>query len=102
MHIKKGMTVRVISGNDRGKQGKVLRVIPKTNRVIVEGVNFVKRATRPTQTNPGGGFVEKEAAINASNLMVVVGGQTTRIGYKKLEDGSKVRIATKTGEELES
>ncbi len=102
MNIKKGMTVRVISGNDRGKQGKVLRVFPKKNRVIVEGVNFVKRATRPTQTNPSGGFVEKEASINVSNVMVVVGGKTSRIGYKMLDDGTKVRIATKTGEEIES
>ncbi|MFH1851641.1 MAG: 50S ribosomal protein L24 [Candidatus Neomarinimicrobiota bacterium] len=102
MHIRKGMLVRVISGNDRGKEGRVLRVYPKTGRVIVEGVNFIKRATRPTQTNPGGGFIEKEAAVNASNVMLLVGGQTTRIGYKKLEDGSKVRIATKTGEEIES
>ena len=102
MHIKKGMTVRLISGNDRGKQGKVLRVFPKTNRVIVQGANFVKRATRPTQANPSGGFVEKEAPVNASNVMVVVGGETSRIGYKKLEDGTKVRIAIKTGEEIES
>ncbi len=102
MNVKKGMTVRVITGNDRGKQGKVLRVFPGQNRIIIEGVNFVKRATRPTQTNPSGGFVEKEAPINASNVMVVVGGQTSRIGYKKLEDGTKVRIATKTGEEIES
>lgn len=102
MHIRKGMLVRVISGNDRGKEGRVLRVYPKTGRVIVEGVNFIKRATRPTQTNPGGGFIEKEAAVNASNVMLLVGGQTTRIGHKKLEDGSKVRIATKTGEEIES
>ena len=102
MHVKKGMTVRVISGDDRGKQGKILFVFPKTNRVIVQGINFVKKATRPTQSNPGGGFVEKEAALNASNVMVVVGGQTSRIGYKKLEDGSKVRIASKTGEEIDT
>lgn len=102
MHLKKGMTVRLISGNDRGKQGKILHVFPKTNRVIVQGVNFVKRATRPTQTNPSGGFVEKEASINASNVMIVVGGNTSRIGFKKLEDGTKVRIAKSTGEEIES
>jgi large subunit ribosomal protein L24 len=101
MHIKKGMTVRVISGNHKGQEGKVLRVFPKQNRVIVEGVNFVKRATRPSQQNPGGGFVEKEAPIHVSNVMVVVGGQTTRIGYRKLEDGTKVRIAKKTGGEIE-
>ncbi len=102
MHVKKGMMVRVISGNDRGKQGKILHVFPKTDRVIVQGINFVKKATRPTQSNPGGGFIEKEASLSASNVMAVIGGQTSRIGYKKLDDGTKVRIASKTGEEIES
>lgn len=102
MFLKKGMTVKVISGNNKGSQGKVLFVFPKTNRVIVEGVNFIKRATRPSQQNPTGGFVEKEAPIHVSNVMVIHGGSPTRIGYKKLEDGSKVRIAKRTGEEIES
>ncbi|RMF06925.1 MAG: 50S ribosomal protein L24 [Candidatus Neomarinimicrobiota bacterium] len=102
MRLKKGMTVRVISGNHRGEEGKILRVFPKSKRVIVEGVNFIKRATRPSQENPTGGFVEREAPIHISNVMLVQGGSTTRIGYKYLEDGTKVRIAQKTGEEVES
>lgn len=101
MHIKKGMIVRVISGNDKGKEGKVLHIFPNSNKVIVESVNFVKRATRPTQTNPTGGFVEKESAIHVSNVLPIYKGKTTRVGYKILEDGRKVRVAVKTGEELE-
>ncbi len=102
MFVKKGMTVRVISGNHKGSEGKVLRVFPKQNRVLVEGVNFIKRATRPSQENQAGGFVEKEAPINISNVMVVHGGNASRIGYKILEDGTKVRISRKTGQEIEN
>ena len=101
MHIKQGMTVKVISGNHKGEQGKVLRVFPKKQLAIVEGVNFIKRATRPTQENPGGGFVEKEATIHVSNLIIVHGGKASRIGYKYLEDGTKVRISKATGQEIE-
>jgi large subunit ribosomal protein L24 len=100
MEIKKGMTVRVISGNHKGQEGKVLFVFPKRQRVIVEGINFIKRHTRPTQDNPQGGIVEKEAPIHISNLMVVHGGQPTRVGHKFLEDGTKVRISKRTGEEI--
>ena len=100
MHIKKGLTVRVISGNNRGEEGKVLHVFPKKERVIVEGVNFIKRHTRPSQENPQGGIVEREGTLHVSNVMVVHDGRTTRIGYKKLESGLKVRIASKTGEEI--
>ena len=100
MYIKTGMIVRVIRGNHRGEEGKVLIISPKKERVIIEGVNLIKRHTRPSQENPQGGIVEKEAALHISNLMVVHGGKPTRVGYKKLEDGSKVRIANKTGEEI--
>ncbi len=100
MHIKQGMTVRVIRGNHRGEEGKVLYVFPKKERVIIEGVNLIKRHTRPSQENPQGGIVEKEAALHVSNLMVIHGGKPTRVGYKKLDDGSKVRVAVKTGEEI--
>ena len=100
MHIKKGMTVRVISGNNRGEEGKVLHVFPKKERVIVEGINFIKRHTRPSQENPQGGIVEREGTLHVSNVMVVHDGRTTRIGYKKLDNGLKVRIASKTGEEI--
>ena len=100
MNVKNGMTVRVISGNHRGEEGKVLHVFPKKERIIVEGVNFIKRHTRPSQENPQGGIVEREAAMHISNVMVMHGGKPTRVGYKKLDDGSKVRIARKTGEEI--
>ncbi len=101
MYLRKGMLVRVIKGNHKGSEGKLLYVFPKENRAIVEGVNMVKRSIRPTQENPSGGFSEKEAPINLSNLMVVQKGQITRIGYKILDDGSKVRVALKTGQEIE-
>lgn len=101
MHIKKGDVVKVIAGKYKGKEGKVLKVFLKTNRVIIEGVNLVKRATRPSQQNPKGGIVEKEAAIHVSNTMLVVNGKPTRVGTRILNDGSKVRYSKKTGETLE-
>ena len=99
MLIKKGMIVRVISGAHKGLEGKVLFASPKKQRVIVEGVNFIKKSTRPSQENQSGGIVEKEASIHVSNVMVLQNGQVSRIGYKTLEDGSKVRIFKKTNEE---
>lgn len=101
MHIKKNMIVRVISGNHKGSEGKVLYIFPDVNKVIIEGVNLVKRATRPSQDNPAGGFVEKEAPLHVSNVLPVYKGNATRVGYKKLDNGRKVRIAVKTGDELE-
>lgn len=98
MKIKKGDMVKVISGNYRGKTGKVLKVLPVRNRAIVEGINFVKRHSRPTQTNPQGGIIEREASIHLSNLMLIVNATPTRVGYTRLEDGKKVRVARKTGE----
>ncbi len=71
MHIRKNDLIIVISGNERGKTGKVLKTFPRTNRIIVEGISFIKRHTKATQTNPQGGIVEKEAPINASNVMIV-------------------------------
>ena len=100
MKVKKGDMVRVLSGNSRGKTGKVLKILPDRNRAIVEGVNFIKRHTRPSQSIPQGGIVEREAAVHISNLMVVVGGTATRVGYKHLEDGKKVRYGKKTGETI--
>ena len=101
MLIKKEMIVRVISGAHRGAEGKVLFVSPKRKRIIVEGVNFIKKSSRPTQENPNGGIVEKEASLHISNVMVLQGGKVSRIGYKILDDGSKVRIFKKTNEETE-
>jgi|TARA_B110000014_G_C19709187_1_gene370986 large subunit ribosomal protein L24 len=102
MHVKQGMLVKVISGNHKGMEGKILNVFPDKHRVIIEGINFRKRASRPTQENPSGGFVEREAPIHISNVMVINNGKPTRIGYKLLEDGSKIRISKKTNEEIES
>jgi large subunit ribosomal protein L24 len=101
VHIKKGDVVKVIAGKYKGKEGKVLKVFLKTDRVIIEGVNLVKRATRPSQQNPQGGIVEKEAAIHVSNAMLVVNGKPTRVGTRILKDGSKVRFSKKTGETVE-
>ena len=80
MHIKKGMTVKVISGNHKDLEGKVLNVFPKKQRVIIEGINFRKRATRPTQENPAGGFVERDDPLHLSNITGVHDGQATRVG----------------------
>ncbi|MBN2104289.1 50S ribosomal protein L24 [bacterium] len=94
MKVIKNDTVLVISGNYKGKKGKVLKVFPKANRVVVEGVNFVKRHTRPTPKNQQGGIVEKEAPIHVSKLMVICPKCDTpaRIGREVLEDGTRVRI----------
>lgn len=94
------MSVKVISGNNKGQSGKVLEVFPKAFKAIVEGVNFRKRSVRPTQDNPSGGFVDREAPIHISNLMVLHNEQVTRVGYKQLENGNKVRISVKTKEEI--
>ncbi|WP_216831078.1 50S ribosomal protein L24 [Alkalihalobacterium elongatum] len=102
MHVKKGDTVKVISGKDKGKQGVILEAYPKKDRVLVEGVNIVKKHAKPSQDNPQGGIVSKEAAIHVSNVMIIdpKTGEPTRIGYK-VEDGKKVRIAKKSGEALD-
>lgn len=97
MKIKKGDTVKVLSGTARGKTGKILIVYPKKHRAIVEGLNFIKRHTRASQKIPQGGIIEREASINISNLMLVADGTASRVGYKVLEDGKKVRYAKKTG-----
>ena len=100
MKIKLGDTVQVITGNDSGKSGRVIKVFHDKSRVVVEGVNIVKRHIRPTQENPQGGIVEKEATIHVSNVMVLVGGKPSRLGYKILKDGRKVKYAKKSGEVL--
>jgi len=98
MKIKKGDTVQVITGNDAGKSGRVIKIFLNKDRVVVEGVNIVKKHARPTQDNPQGGIIEKEASIHISNVMMVAGGKPTRVGYKTLEDGRKVKFAKKTAE----
>jgi len=100
MHVKKGDTVIVIAGKDKGKKGRVLAAYPKKERVLVEGINLVKKHTRPSQSNPQGGIVTKEAPIHVSNVALIdpKTGTATRIGYKVLENGKKVRYAKKSGE----
>lgn len=101
--IKKGDLVIVTAGKDRDKKGKVLAVYPRENRLVIEGVNMIKRHTKPSFTNPEGGIVEREAKIQISNVAIVdpKTGGPTRVGYKFLADGTKVRFAKKSGEVLD-
>ena len=96
--IKKDDMVIVIAGKDKDKTGKVLSV--KEGKVIVEGVNVVKKHTKPNQMNQNGGIVEKEAAIDASNVMLYVDGKATRVGFE-VKDGKKVRVAKATGKVID-
>ena len=98
--IKKGDTVQIIAGKDKGQEGKVVSVNPKTGRVVVEGLNMVTKHTKPSQANPNGGIVEKEAPIDISNVMLVVDGKTTRVGFD-FKDGKKVRVAKATGKVID-
>ncbi len=106
LKVRKGDEVLVISGNDRGKRGKVLKVFPREDRIIVEGVNFIKRHTRPSQQVPQGGIIEREGKIHVSNVMVIdpKSGKPTRIGHKFVEGDQgkqrRVRVAKVTGETL--
>lgn len=98
MKIKKDDMVIVIAGKDKDKTGKVLSV--KDGKVIVEGVNVVKKHTKPNQMNQNGGIVEKEAAIDVSNVMLLVDGKATRVGFE-VKDGKKVRVAKTTGKVID-
>lgn len=102
LHIKKGDTVYVNSGEDRGKTGKVVKVLVEKQRAIVEGVNFVSKSQKPNAKNPQGGIIKKEAPIHISNLNVVDSktGKPTRIGRKLNAEGRLVRYAKKSGEEI--
>lgn len=98
IRLRKNDTVQVITGRDAGKQGKILKVIPEKNRVIVQGVGFIKKHTRPNpQRNIKGGIAEREAPIHVSNVMIVCGecGKRTRIGSRTIADGTKVRTCRK-------
>ena len=98
LKIKTGDSVRVIAGDHKGSEGKVLTVFIEKNKAIVEGVNMIKKHMKPNAQSPQGGIVEKEAAIHISNLSLVNDkGETTRVGYK-MEDGKKVRYAKKSNE----
>ena len=102
MFVKKSDKVKVITGKDKNKEGVVLAAFPKNDKVVVEGVNVVKKHQKPSQTAPQGGIVEMEAPIHVSNVMVVdpSNGEATRVGYKEV-DGKKVRVSKKTGEVLD-
>ena len=102
LHIKKGDTVYVNAGNYKGQTGKVLSVLVEKQRAVVEGVNMVSKSTKPSAKHPQGGIVEQEAPIHISNLSLIdpKSGKPTRIAIKKNEDGTKVRIAKKSGEEI--
>lgn len=99
MKIKKGDQVIVLSGDDKGKTGEVVKAMPKEGKVVVQGINLVKRHTKPSQTTPGG-IITKEAPINVSNVAIVVDGKATKIGYTE-KDGNKVRVARKSGKVIE-
>lgn len=100
--IRKDDMVKVISGNYKGKTGRVLKVYHETDRVIVEGVNFIKRHTRPSQNNQQGGIVEKEAPIHVSNIALLFNNKSTKVGFKTLKDGKKVRYSKETGEVIDA
>lgn len=101
--IKKGDTVVVLTGRDKGREGEVVGVMPKEGKAFVQGVNMVKRHTRPSQTSQGG-IVEKEAKVDLSNLALKdpKDGKPTRVGFKVMEDGRKVRVAKRSGEVIDA
>ncbi|MQA95475.1 MAG: 50S ribosomal protein L24 [Streptosporangiales bacterium] len=104
MKIKKGDRVIVIAGKDKGAEGTVVRAIPKEQRVVVEGVNLIKKNTKVTHTGPRGaqegGVVTKEAPIHVSNVALVEDGKATRVGYRFDENGEKIRISRRTGKDI--
>lgn len=102
MNVKKGDKVMVITGKDKGKTGVVLAAFPKKDRVLVEGVNIVKKHSKPSQVNPQGGIISQEAPIHVSNVMLLdpKSNEPTRVGFKTV-DGKKVRVAVKSGETLD-
>ena len=103
MNIKKGDKVKVIAGKDKGKEGEVLRVIPGSQRVVVEKVAVVKKAMRPSQANPQGGIASKEAPIHVSNVMLVCPNckKPARVGRVRQEDGKLVRVCKKCGKTID-
>ncbi len=103
IRVKTGDNVVVIAGKDKSKKGRILKVLPSEGRVVVEGVNIVKRHSKPSMAHPDGGIIEKEAPIHISNVAIAdpKTGEPTRIGYKFTEDGKKVRYSKKSGEVLD-
>tara|TARA_B100001029_G_C15046285_1_gene447363 strand:+ start:156 stop:461 length:306 start_codon:yes stop_codon:yes gene_type:complete len=101
MKIIKGDTVRIITGSDKGKEGRVLKSYPIRKKILVEGINVVKKHVRPSQENPQGGINEKEMPVDISNVALIFNGEPTKVGYKLLDDNKKVRISKKTGEVIQ-
>ena len=95
MKIRKNDIVKIITGKDRGKTGRIIKVFPSKSRVIVEGLNLIKKHQRPTQENQQGGIIEKEASIHISNVMLMHKIKPTRVNYKELDNGKKVRYSNK-------
>ena len=95
--IKKGDSVKVVSGNYKGQSGRVLKIILNNNRALVEGINKVKKHTRASQENPQGGIIEKEMSIHLSNLMLLNKGNVVKVSFQVLDSGKKVRVNKKTG-----
>ena len=100
MKIRKDDTVVVLSGKDKGKQGKVVRVLPDVGKVVVEGVNVAKRHQKPTRSMQQGGIIDKPMPIHVSNVALVVDGRPTRVGYRTDASGEKIRISKRTGGDL--
>ena len=100
MKLKKGDTVEVITGKDKGKQGEIEHVYPSSNKIIVQGVNTAAKHSKPSRANEQGGIIDKDMPIDASNVMLVHKGNKVRVGYKVNDDGSKVRIARPSGDEI--
>ena len=101
MKIRQGDVVQVISGSYNGKEGRVLKVINSKNRLVVEGINMLKKHMRPNQENPQGSIIEKEGSVHTSNVKLINSGKATRVGYKILDDGKKVRVSKKTGKVID-
>ena len=99
-HIRKGDTVIVTAGNDKGATGEVLRVLPRDNRVVVQGINVRAKHIKPSDANPQGGIIRREMPIHISNVSPVVDGKPTRVRFQMKPDGSKVRLAVRGGKEL--
>ena len=100
IHSKKGANVRVLAGDDKGQTGRVLQVLRKEYRAIVEGINVVSKSTKPYAQFPNGGFVKKEAPVHLSNLALVENGKAVRVGSRLNASGKRVRYSKKTGEEI--
>ena len=100
LHVKTGDTAVVLSGKEKGKRGKVLSVDPKKGMVVIEGVNMIKKHTKPSMANQNGGIIEQEGPIDISNVMLLVDGKTTRVGFQ-MDGDKKVRVAKATGKVID-